>query len=82
MTTPCRKCEVCSESSHHWLWAADEEFPCGYYTCKHCDATGMECMECDGTGGDDNDPCVQCCGEGVVQVQLIRNEPDQDKEGE
>lgn len=61
--TECRKCEVCKESSHHWMPVAGDEFD---FECKHCDAEGFECGDCyEGDAGDGTD-CINCDGEGVL----------------
>ena len=69
----CPKCEVCKGNSHHWMWQANEERQMGFYECKHCDAEGVECIECDGTGGDEQHYCPECDGEGVYQVRFMEN---------
>jgi len=60
----CRRCSECQGRSHHWGWHACEQWPCGFYWCQHCPATGIECIECGGQG------CEQCNGEGVQEVAL------------
>ena len=73
----CRRCAECANSEHHWMDNGDfgndpddSEYPTGNeYICKHCDAVGDECPECDGTGeGEDavSPMCPKCNGEGVV----------------
>jgi hypothetical protein len=75
----CERCSDCLESTHHWLEngdfgndEADAEGPTGNsHICKHCDAVGDECDECEGSGEieDENavgQTCQKCDGEGVV----------------
>lgn len=89
----CRKCSVCEGASHHWL--DNPDFGCdpndeegienteASHVCKHCDALGMECEACDGSGqtadgtgqsssegGEDFRVvlCPACKGEGVIQL--------------
>lgn len=76
----CRRCSDCANSSHHWLNngdfgndEAEAEEPTGNsHVCKHCDAVGNECQECDGTGEVMDDEgcvgfeCKACNGEGVI----------------
>lgn len=78
--TKCKRCSDCANSEHHWI---DNDFfgdfddpepdsdPRYSHVCKHCDAVGSECPDCDGAGGDlyDTDfewECERCKGEGVV----------------
>ncbi len=62
-------CEACDGMSHHWLRYASEAMPCGWYECKHCEATGIECIDCDGEGCNEwDEDCEKCWGEGVEQV--------------
>ncbi len=64
----CRRCSECEGSDHHWL----QSFP--FYDCKHCEAKGLECPACSGTGeGGDCDVgatplCQTCGGSGVIPV--------------
>jgi hypothetical protein len=88
--TICRRCSVCEGASHHWLDNPDfgEDQPDeeggnveATHVCKHCDALGMECEACDGSGyvgyspayvsfgeivGPDAENCQKCNGEGVI----------------
>lgn len=75
--TTCRRCNECDGYSHHWLpntsFGDDserEENNSAEYECKHCDALGMECPECDGDGRDnplsEDAMCPECDGEGVI----------------
>ena len=56
------RCEVCANSPHHWIENSAE------YICKHCDALGSECFECDGGGThEDGTLCEVCHGDGVIE---------------
>ena len=72
----CRRCSECIDSDHHWLPNgafgddSQENNEC-IYVCKHCNAIGDECGECDGDGCDpysDDELCAECGGEGIVYV--------------
>lgn len=75
----CRRCSECRDSEHHWMpnpdfgddWYEDAEHPEAEYICKHCDALGEECRECEGHGSPhgSEDECEQCWGEGIVERQ-------------
>jgi DnaJ-class molecular chaperone len=62
--------------SHHWIENTDFGDPgeriennSTTHVCKHCDAMGDVCYECDGEGEtEDSEPCPECDGEGVVFV--------------
>lgn len=73
----CRRCTECDGMEHHWLdnsafgngkvEGALKEFT---HVCKHCDAVGVVCGDCDGSGRCPVDPvsggcCTTCSGEGV-----------------
>lgn len=83
--TQCRRCSVCEGASHHWLdnpdFGNDQNPPSdaepynseATHVCKHCDALGMECEACDGSGVDagmelsgEDETCSECKGEGVI----------------
>ena len=78
MTATCRRCSECVGQSHHWLSNPDfgnddedEGRTAREFDCKHCDAAGRECDVCGGSGrgeGDDDSQCLECDGEGVIQV--------------
>jgi len=58
---PCRRCSVCEGMTHHWMDNEDCSGPDDpSHVCKHCDAVGDFCDECDGAG------CAHCNGDGVL----------------
>ncbi len=61
----CPRCNVCANSSHHWIEQPDLEFR-WEYVCKHCPAVGLECKACHGNG------CPACDDEGVVELKRRR----------
>jgi hypothetical protein len=72
----CPRCTGCEGQYHHWLAEIDHADPPLYtHGCKHCDAIGMTCDECDeagmieGTAG--TVTCLPCHGEGVVVLGLL-----------
>jgi hypothetical protein len=93
----CRRCSECVGMLHHWIENPDfgnSEDEAEYRTdveflCKHCDAMGMECAACEGTGDDDwfmddddiddldhsdgLDECSACDGFGVIVFVEIKS---------
>jgi hypothetical protein len=77
----CRRCSECEGQDHHWLDNQDfgndpdeAEDPTGnQYVCKHCEAVGNECNECEGEGEIMDDEachgseCPVCDGRGIVR---------------
>jgi hypothetical protein len=70
---PCRRCTVCECMSHHWLEEIEDADPHTYtHACKHCEAVGMLCDDCDaGLRDDDETLCPTCQGESVIYVRDI-----------
>lgn len=82
----CRRCSDCVGMSHHWMDNTDFgdederiENNSTTHVCKHCEAMGDECGECNGEGEVDTGgqtpwgewisvPCPECGGEGIVLV--------------
>jgi hypothetical protein len=81
----CRRCSDCLDLDHHWMPngdfgnEGDPERPDATgneYVCKHCDAVGDECPDCDAPPEDldwDNylTDCDRCCGRGVAVAEPI-----------
>lgn len=70
MLKECKRCSECRNSKHHWICNGE------FYDCKHCDAKGEMCDECDGTGEDGlgkfiHDLCPHCDGHGVIEVSEL-----------
>ena len=70
--TQCRRCAECQNSFHHWIEDPlfDGEKVVAEYSCKHCDALGMDCTACE-----DFDLCERpqcecpvCGGDGIMVV--------------
>lgn len=74
-TKPCQRCAECKHDEHHWMyndWFGDfddeepDADPRYSHVCKHCDAIGSECPDCEGIGGDEDAECERCKGAGVI----------------
>jgi hypothetical protein len=84
----CRRCSECQEAEHHWIENPDfgygeeidgfapPEHPDYSHACKHCEALGGQCPECDGDGtvgvprfesDDTEETCARCKGVGVIE---------------
>lgn len=67
----CRRCSECPDGPHHWI---DDGYTLTGWTCKHCEAIGVQCYHCAGEGmvpenyGPGELTCPSCHGEGVVEV--------------
>lgn len=70
----CKRCDGCRDMPHHRMDNPDfgndddpdelNEFDC---VCKHCDAVGNLCQQCDGYGQElDTNFCNSCDGYGVI----------------
>ena len=63
----CKKCEVCAESSHHWVDNPTGDATDPQYICKHCDAVGDACETCWGEDRPPDFACPECDGEGIME---------------
>jgi hypothetical protein len=82
MTTPCRRCDECANSPHHWignsnvaLLATEGHLADLTDTEAACTGNLYVCKHCPATGDDcpdcfesDDDTCKRCQGEGIIQV--------------
>ena len=70
----CSRCPGCESRTLHWVGNcyfgnpyAPPPMRENSHECKHCDALGDECCDCQGSGKVENDAvCALCKGEGVV----------------
>lgn len=83
-----KRCSECESFDHHWIDDMDEEGPEHDYgithSCKHCNAVGIECDNCSGSGSDPDDEdvrCDDCNGSGVVFHYYRQSDPIQDANG-
>ena len=72
----CRRCSECPDGPHHWIDAEVSDADDPTHDCKHCDAVGEECGDCEGDGEAEGGKgmCPTCDGHGVVLVEGERRE--------